>query len=69
VHDDVRLSAHDRVAQGGGVERIDDGRLRAHVVHGRGRAARAAGDVVAALDQLRDEAASEYAGRAGDEDA
>jgi hypothetical protein len=69
VHDDVGPRAHDRLAQPGGVERVDDRRLGAHVVHGRGRTARAAGDVVAALDELGDEAASECAGRAGDEDA
>ena len=69
MHDDVRPRGDHGFAQRGGVERVDDHRLGAERVQPAGVRAGRPGDVVSALDQLRDEAAAERAGRAGDEDA
>ena len=69
VHDDVRPGGDDRVAHRGRVQRVDDDRLgaeRAQLVDPR---AGGAGDVVAARDQLRNQAAAQGARGTRDEDA
>ena len=51
------------------VERVEDDWLGAERLHGVGLRAGGTDDVMPALDELRDEAAADRAGRAGDEDA
>jgi hypothetical protein len=69
VHDDVGPRGGHGLAYGGRVERVEDDGLGAERPHDVGIRARGAGHVVPAGEELRDEAAAERAGRAGEEDA
>ena len=69
MHDGVGPRGEHGLAHGGGVERVEDDRLGPHGPDVLRAVAGGPGDVVAALDELGDEAAAQSAGRAGDEDA